>query len=206
MLKTIRWHLGFCNEKYLPTHRGFESHIGYMLGHEDYYLHTNAPSGICCQDKGDETQGNLKQLFSLISWRGQARIRLQAQRHARPRGKGKIHIWRLLRATQKQIQACKGKGLKRVKIHISHTPCVNCELNGPEGKVLLLHLCRPRIQPHPRSCRQLERTAPFPVPALPGHTFAAAGAKEIYRHVSQREESGQKKILRCSLFSNLTNL
>ena len=65
MLKTIRWHLGFCNEKYLPTHRGFESHIGYMLGHEDYYLHTNAPSGMSCQEKGDETQRNLKQLFSL---------------------------------------------------------------------------------------------------------------------------------------------
>ena len=36
---TIRWHLGFCNEKYLPTQRGFQSHIGYWGGAEDYYSH-----------------------------------------------------------------------------------------------------------------------------------------------------------------------
>ena len=32
-----RWHLGVCNQAYLPIHRGFESYYGYWAGATDYY-------------------------------------------------------------------------------------------------------------------------------------------------------------------------
>ena len=35
-----RWHLGFCNWKYTPTYRGFDSFYGYYNAAEDYYTHT----------------------------------------------------------------------------------------------------------------------------------------------------------------------
>ncbi|OWF37333.1 arylsulfatase B-like [Mizuhopecten yessoensis] len=34
-----KWHLGFCNWKYTPNHRGFDSFMGYYSGAEDYYTH-----------------------------------------------------------------------------------------------------------------------------------------------------------------------
>ncbi|PVD33548.1 hypothetical protein C0Q70_04805 [Pomacea canaliculata] len=34
-----RWHLGFCNWKYTPIKRGFDSFYGYLYGSKDYYLH-----------------------------------------------------------------------------------------------------------------------------------------------------------------------
>lgn len=35
-----KWHLGSHREVYTPTRRGFQSHLGYWTGHEDYYDHT----------------------------------------------------------------------------------------------------------------------------------------------------------------------
>ena len=32
-----KWHLGFCDAKYTPTFRGFDSFLGYLLGAQDYY-------------------------------------------------------------------------------------------------------------------------------------------------------------------------
>ncbi|XP_046368967.2 arylsulfatase B-like [Haliotis rufescens] len=34
-----KWHLGFCNWKYTPTERGFDSYVGYYSGMEQYFTH-----------------------------------------------------------------------------------------------------------------------------------------------------------------------
>uniref|UniRef100_A0A2C9KS10 Sulfatase N-terminal domain-containing protein n=1 Tax=Biomphalaria glabrata TaxID=6526 RepID=A0A2C9KS10_BIOGL len=34
-----KWHLGFCNEKYTPTRRGFDSFYGILSGSNDHYTH-----------------------------------------------------------------------------------------------------------------------------------------------------------------------
>ena len=35
-----KWHLGFCNKKYTPTKRGFDSFFGYYTGAEEYFNHS----------------------------------------------------------------------------------------------------------------------------------------------------------------------
>ncbi|KFM73874.1 Arylsulfatase B, partial [Stegodyphus mimosarum] len=34
-----KWHLGHCNESYTPTHRGFDSFLGFYYAEGDYYTH-----------------------------------------------------------------------------------------------------------------------------------------------------------------------
>lgn len=41
-----KWHLGFCDERYTPTFRGFDSFTGYLLGAEDYWNHTRSSHGF----------------------------------------------------------------------------------------------------------------------------------------------------------------
>ncbi|XP_044255571.1 arylsulfatase J isoform X1 [Tribolium madens] len=35
-----KWHLGSYTKEYTPLYRGFDSHLGYWTGHQDYYDHT----------------------------------------------------------------------------------------------------------------------------------------------------------------------
>eukprot|EP01043_Picozoa_sp_COSAG02_P005169 COSAG02_NODE_139_length_34376_cov_233.853663_7_plen_221_part_00 len=35
----LQWHLGFCDERYTPTFRGFDEYLGYLNGAEDYWSH-----------------------------------------------------------------------------------------------------------------------------------------------------------------------
>ncbi|WAR29519.1 ARSJ-like protein [Mya arenaria] len=49
-----RWHLGFCNWKYTPTYRGFDSFMGYYNGAEDYYTHVRGMVSAL-----DEAVGNI---------------------------------------------------------------------------------------------------------------------------------------------------
>ncbi len=41
----FRWHLGYCNEKYLPTSRGFDTFYGFYNGGEGYYDHLTTLGG-----------------------------------------------------------------------------------------------------------------------------------------------------------------
>ncbi len=45
-LLSNRWHLGYCNDSYLPTSRGFESFYGFFMGGEDYYTHSWPGAGV----------------------------------------------------------------------------------------------------------------------------------------------------------------
>ncbi|XP_054266641.1 arylsulfatase J [Macrosteles quadrilineatus] len=41
-----KWHLGSYKREYTPTHRGFDSHLGYWTGHQDYFDHTACEKGM----------------------------------------------------------------------------------------------------------------------------------------------------------------
>ncbi|RUS83225.1 hypothetical protein EGW08_009036 [Elysia chlorotica] len=39
-----KWHLGYCNEKYTPVRRGFDSFLGFYMGSQCHYTHVKAGS------------------------------------------------------------------------------------------------------------------------------------------------------------------
>jgi len=43
-----KWHLGYCNNAFLPTRRGFHSFFGFLTGCQDYYTSESLPSFNKC--------------------------------------------------------------------------------------------------------------------------------------------------------------
>ena len=67
-----RWHLGFCNESYLPTQRGFDTFYGYYTGGVHHYLHMRTatqggtyPPGYDFQN-GNEVDLSAKGTYSSV--------------------------------------------------------------------------------------------------------------------------------------------
>ena len=50
-----KWHLGYCDERYAPTFRGFDSFTGYLNGAEDCFNHTREESGYAGLDLRNST-------------------------------------------------------------------------------------------------------------------------------------------------------
>ncbi|XP_070576189.1 arylsulfatase B-like [Ptychodera flava] len=46
-----KWHLGYCNESYIPTNRGFDHFYGFYLGSVDYINHKTSEFGPYNQDQ-----------------------------------------------------------------------------------------------------------------------------------------------------------
>ncbi|XP_070532385.1 arylsulfatase B-like [Ptychodera flava] len=40
-----KWHLGYCNDSYVPTNRGFDHFLGFYLGSVDYWSHRTSERG-----------------------------------------------------------------------------------------------------------------------------------------------------------------
>lgn len=56
-----KWHLGSFKKEYTPTYRGFDSHLGFWTGHQDYFDHTNGESGTW----GFDMRRNMTSAFDL---------------------------------------------------------------------------------------------------------------------------------------------
>ncbi|CAG5081033.1 Similar to ARSJ: Arylsulfatase J (Homo sapiens) [Cotesia congregata] len=56
-----KWHLGHYMRNYTPTYRGFESHLGYWTGHQDYFDHT----AVEWPDWGLDMRRNLEPAWDL---------------------------------------------------------------------------------------------------------------------------------------------
>ncbi|XP_070542482.1 arylsulfatase B-like isoform X1 [Ptychodera flava] len=61
-----KWHLGYCNDSYIPTNRGFDHFFGFYLGSVDYWSHrtsekgpygTGRYNGFDFRDDGERYQG-----------------------------------------------------------------------------------------------------------------------------------------------------
>lgn len=56
-----KWHLGNYKKEYTPLYRGFDSHLGYWTGHQDYYDHTAHEQGTW----GYDMRRNMSVAFDL---------------------------------------------------------------------------------------------------------------------------------------------
>lgn len=56
-----KWHLGHYKKEYTPLYRGFDSHLGYWTGHQDYYDHTAQETGAW----GFDMRRNMSVAFDL---------------------------------------------------------------------------------------------------------------------------------------------
>ncbi|XP_077988816.1 arylsulfatase B-like [Glandiceps talaboti] len=61
-----KWHLGFYKEACLPTHRGFDSFFGYLLGSEDYYTHIKQNGFDLRRNEKEVAQNYIGQYSAMI--------------------------------------------------------------------------------------------------------------------------------------------
>ncbi|KAH3763666.1 sulfatase 1 precursor [Pelomyxa schiedti] len=54
-----KWHLGFCDERYTPTFRGFDSFLGYLSSDETYYSHISQDGGFSGYDFRNGSKPNV---------------------------------------------------------------------------------------------------------------------------------------------------
>ncbi|KAK7077474.1 sulfuric ester hydrolase activity protein, partial [Halocaridina rubra] len=52
-----KWHLGFCNWRYTPTKRGFDTFYGFYTGAEDYYTHSRNDKPLKNRGRGRKISG-----------------------------------------------------------------------------------------------------------------------------------------------------
>ncbi len=62
-----RWHLGFCNNSYLPTRRGFDSFYGYFSHGEDYFEHTEEKHNLYDFFDNEETDYSARGKYSTVN-------------------------------------------------------------------------------------------------------------------------------------------
>jgi len=63
-----KWHLGTCDERYMPTFRGFDSYMGYLSGAESYYNHGGDRNGTGTDKLVPCMGANFTNNYSSVLW------------------------------------------------------------------------------------------------------------------------------------------
>ncbi|XP_031839749.1 arylsulfatase B [Nomia melanderi] len=81
-----KWHLGFYTKEYTPTYRGFDSHLGFWSGHQDYFDHTAVESPYWGLDmrRGLEPAWDLHGQYSTDIFTREAEKLIDAHNTSRP--------------------------------------------------------------------------------------------------------------------------
>jgi len=67
-----KWHLGHNELAYLPTYRGFDSHLGFWTGATDYWTHMSGDTGTYDFSQGDRTAFEANSTYSTWAFTARA--------------------------------------------------------------------------------------------------------------------------------------